>query len=404
MAAAPGTSIGSLLKGLAAVGLALAAVAAYRLSTLAALRVSDPEVALRQQPVDALAARAVLGSRLVEGAEPEIEPAHLQIALRNQPLAADLLAMQGLLLDEQGKPEPALKAVRLANRVSRRSAPANLRLIEAASASGDVPAAVQHYHAALAVHPELEKPLLRILAQGIAYPEVREALNPYLAQPSRWTGAFLDEASPTTNAADLAALLQPLPKGLLAEDYQARLAAILHRLAVEQGGEAAARFAVQIIPGFVPGTLSKLGLSPQTRDPRLGPLGWNLQGSDRIVVNVREGQVLELTAQPLSRGPVAVRDVLVQGGRNYVITQRVTFGSEAAKAGLRWSAACVGKEGAKPFWDQQVPASQEPVRYRSVVKVPSGCTVMRLTLHVAGPDGQLRATISLGELDLAQQR
>lgn len=401
--AAAGTSIGWLLKGVAAAGLALAAVPAYHLSALAALRVSDPEAALRQQPGDALAARAVLASRLSEGAELELEPANLRTALQNRPLAADLIAMQGLLLDAQGKPELALKAVRLANRVSQRSAPANLWLIEAASAAGDVRAAVRHYHAALAVHPELEKPLLPILAQGIAYPEVRAALKPYLAQPSRWIGAFLDEASRTANPSDLAALLQPLPAGLLAEDYQPRLAAILHRLAVEQGGEAATRFAGKIIPGFVPGTLTRLGLSPETRDPRLGRMAWNLQGSDRIVVDVRDGQMLEVTAQPLSRGPVAVRDLLVQGGQSYIFTQQVSFGSKAAKAGLRWSAACVGKEAAKQFWDQQVPASEEPVRYRSVVNVPSGCTVMRLTLHVAGPDGQLPATISLGELDLAQQ-
>jgi hypothetical protein len=381
----------------------LAAVPAYHLSALAALRVRDPEAAVRQQPGDGLAARAVLANRLAEGAEPELEPAHLRTALRNRPLAADLIAMHGLLLDAQGKPQPALETMRLANRVSRRSAPANLWLIEAASASGNVPAAVRHYHAALAVHPELEKLLLPILAQGIAYSEVREALKPYLAQPSRWTGAFLDEASRTGNPADLAALLQPLPAGLLSEDYQPRLAAILHRLAVEQGGEAAARFAGQIVPGFVPGTLTRLGFSPETRDPRLGSLAWNLQGSDRIVVDVREGQMLEATAQPLSRGPVAVRDMLVQGGQSYVLRQRVSFGSEAAKAGLRWSAECVGKEAAKPIWNQQVPASQEPVRYRSVVKVPSDCSVMRLTLHLVGPDGQLPATISLGELDLAQQ-
>lgn len=400
--AAPGTS-GWLLRGVAAAGLALAAVPAYHLSALAALRVRDPEAALRQQPGDALAAGAVLASRLAEGAEPELELAHLRTALRNRPLSADLIAMQGLLLDAQGKPQPALEAMRLASRVSRRSAPANLWLIEAASAAGDVRAAVRHYHAALAVHPELEKPLLPILAQGIAYPEVREALKPYLAQLSRWTGAFLDEASRTGNPADFAALLQPLPAGLLAEDYRPRLAAILHRLAVEQGGEAAAKFAGQIIPGFMPGTLTRLGLSPETRDPRLGSLAWNLQGNDRIVVDVRDGQVLELTAQPLSRGPVAARDMLVQGGQSYVLTQRVSFGSEAAKAGLRWSAVCVGKDGAKPFWDQQVPASREPVRYRSVVKVPSGCTVLRLTLHVAGPDGQLPATVLLGEMDLTPQ-
>ncbi len=398
-----GTSSGWLLKGLAAAGLALAALPAYHLSALAALRVNDPEAAYRLQPGDALAASTVLASRLAEGAELELDPGDLRVALRNRPLSADLIAMQGLLLDGEGKPEQALDVMRLASRVSRRSAPANLWLIEAASASGDVPGAVAHYHAALAVHPELEKPLLPILAAGIAFPEVRAALQPYLAQPTRWTGAFLDEASKQAAPADLAALLDPLPKALLAEDYRARLGAILHRLAVEQGEQAAAGMAQQIIPGFASATLSKLGLSAETRDERLGALAWSLKGNERIAVDLGADQVLEVTAQPLSRGQVAARDLLVEGGRSYVLAQRVALGSDAGRVGLRWSAACVSKQGVTPFWDQQVPVSREAVRYRSVVEVPSVCTVARFALHVAGPDGQLPATVSVGELDLMRE-
>lgn len=397
-----GTSSGWLLKGLAAAGLVLAAVPATNLSALAALRVNDPEAAYQVHPGDAVAASAVLSARLAEGAELELDPAALRTALRMRPLSGDLLATQGLLLDASGQPQQALEAMRLASRISRRTAPANLWLIEAASASGDVPGAVAHYHAALAVHPELEKPLLPILAAGIAFPEVRAALRPYLAQPARWTGALLDEASKQAAPADLAALLSPLPKALLEEGYQARLAAILHRLAVEQGGEAAARLAAQIIPGFAPETLRKLSLSAETRDARLGALAWNLKGNERIAVDVRGDQVLEVTAQPLSRGQVAVRDLLVDGGLRYNLTQRVAMGSDAGKVGLRWSAACVSRGGAQVFWDQQVPVSGEPVRYRSGFSVPSGCTAVRLALHVVGPDGQLPASLSIGELDLAR--
>lgn len=383
-----------------ATGLVLAADPAYQLGAVAYLRVNEPEAAFRNRPDDALAVSAILQDRLSEGGELQTKPVNMQAALQYRPLAAGLIAMQGLVSDANGKPAQASREMRLAHRLSRRIAPANIWLMEKASASGDVPAAVRHYHAAMAVHFELEKLLLPTLARAIAIPEVREALKPYLTQPTRWTGAFLDEASRTANAADLEVLLQPLPHGLLAKDYQGPLAAILHRLAIDQGGEAAVRFAGQIIPGFAAENLTKLDLSNETRDQRLGPLAWNLPANDLIVVDVREGQVLEVTAQPLASGLVATRDVLVQGGQNYVLTQRVFFGSEAAKAGARWSAACVRKEGVNPFWDQQVPVSQVSVRYRSIIKVPSGCTVARLILHVAGPDAQLPATVSLSELDL----
>lgn len=401
--AAWGNSSGWLLKGLAAAGLVLAAVPAYQLSALAALRVSDPEAAYRLQPYDAVAASTALASGLSEGAELELDPGNLRMALRNLPLSPDLIAMQGLLLDAEGKPEEALGAMRLANQVSRRSAPANLWLIEAASATGDLSRAVVHYHAALAVHTELEKPLLPILAAGITFPEVRTVLRPYLTQPTRWTGAFLDEASRQAAVADVAALLDPLPKALLAEDYRARLAAIMHRLAVEQGRETAAGMARQIIPGFAPQTLNKLGLSSETRDERLGALAWSITGNERIAVDLGGDQVLEVTAQPLSRGQVATRDLLVEGGRSYVLAQRVALRNDAAKVGLRWSAACVSKEGVTPFWSQHVPVSRETVRYRSVVKVPDGCKVARLSFHVVGPDGQLPAIVLVRELELAPQ-
>jgi hypothetical protein len=398
-----GSSIGWPLRGLVAAVLVLTAVPAYQLPAFAALQVNDPEAAYRLQPGDVLAAGTVLASRLAEGAELQLDPGDLRMALLNRPLSADLIAMQGLLLDTEGKLQQAQGAMQLASQVSRRSAPANLWLIETALAAGDVSRAVVHYHAALAVHTKLEKPLLSILSAGITFPEVRTALQPYLKQPTRWTGAFLDEVSRQPDVADVAALLDPLPKALLAEDYRARLAAIMHRLAVERAGGAAARMARQVIPGFAPQSLSKLELSAETRDKRLGALAWSFRGNERIAVNVGADQVLEVTAQPLSRGEVASRDLLVEGGRSYVLAQRVALGSDAGKVGLRWSAACVSKQGIAPFWEQLVPASREAVRYRSVVKVPNGCTVARFTVHVVGPDGQLAAIVSVGELALELQ-
>ena len=85
--------------------------------------------------------------------------------------------------------------------------------------------------------------LLDIAALALSQLDHGEAdLQPYLAQPTRWTGALLDEANKQAAPADLAALLDPLPKALLAEDYRARLGAIMHRLAVEQGRFVEERF------------------------------------------------------------------------------------------------------------------------------------------------------------------
>lgn len=405
---ATGKAFGFGLRAVAALGLAALAVPAFQYSHLAYLRANDPAGAYPLYPHDAVAAAGALRARLAEN--PAFQPgpddlANLRAALVARPLSPEVLALQGLSRDAAGQQREGLALLRTADRVSRRSALASLALIEAAANSGDVGAAVRYYHAALSVHPDLHPSLLPILAAGLAYPEVRAAVKPYLARPAPWTGPFLAAAASDAGAADLQALLQPLPPSLLDEAYKAQLAAILHRLALERGSAAAGAFAGQIIPGFKSSTLSDLALSLASNDPRLGALGWNFSTSEGVAAELGQDQVLTVTAQPLARGPAAARDLLVAGG-GYVFTQRVAFGAETVKPSLRWTASCVaaGKGAAAPFWDQRIPSSAAATRYRTPVTVPAECELVRFTLLVVGPDGQMPATVSISELGFTRQR
>lgn len=403
-----GKSAGFAIRLLTALGVAMLALPAYHISELAYLRANDPQSAYTIKPDDALAVTGTMSARLA--ADPAFVPgesdlASMRAALVSQPLSPDLLALSGLYRDAKGQNAEAEAFIQAANRVSRRSALAELALIEGASSSGDIGAAIRHYHAALSVHPDLQPSLLPILSAALTYPEVRAALKPYIARPVRWSGAFLSMAAREAGAAELEALLEPVPPALREEAYRPGLAAILHRLALERGSEAAARFAAQLIPGFAPAALSDFGLSEATSDERLGQLAWSFRSSEGIAAELGSDQVLTITAQPLFRGAAASRDLLVQGGANYLFNQRVSFGSEAVKPRLRWTAACVkpGEGKLEPFWDQPVPASSNTVRYRTPVPVPADCSVVRFTLEVAGPDGQMPATVSLSELGFVRQ-
>ena len=403
-----GTSLGFALRTAAALGLAALAVPAFRYSHLAYLRSNDPAAAYRANPHDALAVAGAIGARLAS--DPAFKPAprdveNLRMALIARPLSPDVLALRGVARDAAGQPRESLTLLHAADRVSRRSALANLALIEAAANSGDVSAAVRYYHAALSVHPDLRPSLLPILAAALTYPEIRVALKPYLARPAPWSAEFLGTAARDAGAAELEALLQPVPQTLLDEDYRPGLAAILRRIALEHGSTVAVRFAAQLVPGFVPATLSDLALSPATSDARLGALAWNFQSGEGIAAELGHDRVLTVTAQPLARGYAAVRDLLVEGGARYDFTQHVAFGTEAAKPGLRWTATCQlpGQGAAAPFWDQRVPASNAPTRYRTPVTVPDGCSLVRFTLELVGPDGQLPATVAVSELGFTRQ-
>lgn len=401
-----GTSGGLALKALCAVCLAGLALPAYRAAELAHLRVNDAAAAYRIQPHDARALSKVLAARLAT--DPSLrmgtqDRANLRAALIARPLSPELLALAAVSRGGEGQEQAAQDLMEAASKASRRSASASLWLIEAASISGDIPAALKHYHAALSVHTDLQPTLLPVLARAATYAEVRSALRPYLARPAPWAGALVDAALVHTRAGDLAALLTPLPPALQSIEYRARLGHVLERLAIETSEKAVSRFASAVVPGFKPATLSTLAVSEQAIDPRLGRLAWSFPVSEGLVVEAAGDGTLQVTAQPLARGPAAVRDLVVTGGARYFLAQRVAFGPEAIKPGLTWYGACVGRAGAEPaFWEQRVPGRDGATTYRSVFSVPEDCRVVRFTLSILGPDGQAAAVVHLNNFELSR--
>lgn len=399
---------GARLSGLAARAvLALVAIGcavqAFRYAEVAALRQITPLQAAKLAPKDAKALAHVLGSRI--DSSPEFKPSaqdlsDVRTALVAQPLEPKLLGIMGLAYEANGDTKQAADVMRVANRASRHDSVSGLYLIENASASGDVKATLKHYNTVLSTHPDLNAALLPILSSAIAYPEIRMGLRPYLQAEAKWVQPFMAVAAEKGSVTDLQDLLLPLPKAMLSEEYVPILAQVLHRIAVEGARSHALRFASAIVPGLSPVLFSNLGPDEMTLDRRLGLFAWTFPPNDGIQVQVDEDKSLQINADPLRHGAVAVRDLLLEAGSKYKLVERLEYGSGAGKINARWIVNCITPTSTTPFWEQRLPISSVAEGYRSQWVVPQGCRVVRLALFVEGPDGQMPATLTLSGLHL----
>lgn len=390
-------------KTLAAAGMIFLAVASYQYSRLSYLIANDPAQALASHPDGAIATAGYLAQRFNEN--PQFEASkqdltNIHTALRRQPLDAELLSFLALQMDRRGQSSAAKVLMKASNKVSRRDALTQLWLIENASASSDVGTALRHYHAALSVHPELRATLLPVLAAATAYPEVRTALRPYLSAPSLWTDSFLKIATTTASTSDIVALLHPIPAGIKTDSNRPALAQLLKRLAMEGGDNAAIQFAGELIPGFDHSTLTSLPITMQTRDPRLGSLAWMFPDVEGIDVSVNDSGEIQASIQPLAKGTLASRELIVTKNTSYILRQRVSFSTEASKAQLKWKGACLYRDREEAFWEQKIPPTDTATTYQMKLTIPSDCQLIRLTASASGPDGQLPNEVKLTPLML----
>jgi tetratricopeptide (TPR) repeat protein len=402
-----GTMGGLLAKAIFGLVVAGCAVPAKQYAQVATLRASAPNEAVRIAPRDARVLASTLGRRFEES--PEFKPSaadstNIKAALATQPLEPKLISVLGLAYDTAGDTEQASSMMQLAARTNRRDVVSGLYLIETASASGDVRSALRHYNAVLSTQPELYSTLLPILASAISYPEIRTALRPYLKGSARWAPPFLATAAESANARDLERLLLPLPGELSRGEYAPALAKVLYRLSLEGDKEAAARFAQAMIPEFSSSELTSLSVSAKTLDKRLGSFAWTFPSVEGVRVDPGYDNSMQISAEPLSRGIVASRDLVIEGPETYQFRQRLDFGSGSSKIVARWTAECITTTGRQRFWEQRLPSNRQQGTYQSVINVPANCKIMRMALEAEGADSQLPSLLNINGLTLTRSR
>lgn len=398
---------GLLAKAVLGLAVAGCALPAAQYAQVATLRASAPNEAARIAPRDARVVASTLGRRFEEN--PEFKPgtedlANIRAAIAARPLEPKVISLLGLAYEAAGNTQQAASLMELADCASRRDLISGLYLIEMASASGDVHKTLRHYNAVLSTQPELYSTLLPILASAISYPEIRTALRPYLESGARWAPPFVASAAENSIPGDLQSLLLPLPAELSREEYTPAIAKALYQVALQGDRKATARFARAIIPGFPGSELSNLSISTKTLDKRLGSFAWTFPSVEGVRVVPSPDNSMQISAEPLSRGVVAWRDLVIDGPETYQFMQRLDYPSGAGKISARWTAECITPTGRQRFWEQRLPQNGQQDTYRSVVNVPVSCKIMRVALFAEGADSQLPSLLIIKGLTLIGSR
>ena len=393
-----------LLIGAASLALAWPA---YDFALFSTLRVANPEVALRLSPSDSVALAKVVSLRIKEEQRYDADPDDTRAALRSlsaTPLSRSSLRIVGMNAGLAGDSDRAAAAMGLSSRVSRRDTLAQAWLLERSLERNDFEAALQHYHAALSVRPELDQVLNPVLVTTVQYPEIRTAIRPYLVSNARWAPSFLNRASEDADATTLFEMISPVARWLGSEPYYHSMGRIAYRLAADGKWDDAMELAETTWGDFSAQEFAALPPSRITTDKRLGRLAWALTTGQGINARVNQDGTMDVSMDPLSRGTIAVREVAVAGGGQYSFIQRVKFFGSGEMARINWRAECVSSadEKSRPVWKQTVPSRSDAMTYRSAINVPVDCNLLSLTLSGTGPESQRQSTFRIMQVEFAK--
>lgn len=325
-------------------------------------------------------------------------------SLKMRPLNAQVLAALGIGYAADPKTEGRTsQLMALADKVSRREPVSQMWLIEWASAEGDVPEALRHYHAVLSTNPALGQALYPVLASALDFPEVQAGLHHYLVSKALWFPNFAAFAAYNAKIDGVMGMIGRDYSSLRLEQYTPTNAGIVWRLAEQGRPNEAMAFAQKVFQGFDTQSFSKLEVSPATLDTRMGRLAWTL--ADGAVANVRftEPDEVWITLEPQARADVLSRSIMVNSGSGLVLSYALNSEGDSSPASFKWNIGCENSAmtgaAAVPWEHIASIKSDEP---NSSVTFPGirGCSLLRVKLSALGPDGQSATATKLSKLSI----
>jgi hypothetical protein len=183
------------MRGAVLLGCALALWATLAITVDRVFARRAPQVALGWNPWSADAATQRAELTLARGAGLAAMPAvrrDMTAVLRREPVNPPAARLLGLAYAAQRDEAQAERALRYAERMSRRDLPTQLALIESAVARGDIAVALTHYNRALVTNNRSRDLLLPILVAAADQPQVTGPLARALAARPRWWREFMD--------------------------------------------------------------------------------------------------------------------------------------------------------------------------------------------------------------------
>jgi hypothetical protein len=369
------------------------------------LREADPKSAYSSDPSDGLAAVNAFSAELTTNPQFIISSRDAdasRASLVSRPLNASLLSFYGLRAASIGKAGLANAVMASADTATRRDTFSQLWMIEQKSGAADVKGAVGHYNALLSVHPAMHATLLPVLVSAVAYPEVRDAIRPYLKLESRWSAPFLDIASQRLEVDQYRELVEPIASRLRGDGYTVSNARIIYRLAQSGLADDAWKLFPLVAPDVDVAAFRTFAPNVANLDPKWLPLSWTLGQSDDISTSVDGDGTIDVTVAPTARGLIASRDMAVVPSSTYLLGHRSMYEPASTRASLRWSIYCSAQNGPQLIVDRFVPAAANSKLVQLSVEVPENCNLVRVELSALGPEGQLGSMLKINDLTLTK--
>lgn len=329
---------------------------------------------------------------LAENPEHRLEPKRIQnarLTLINRPLNSQVFA--GLALaagnDVNGQAS-ADRFMVLADRIGRREPISQLWLIEKSAAAGDVPGTLRHYNRILSARPELSATLFPVLAAAIDFPEVRQAVLPYLRSQRPWIKDFIIFAATNSKLDGLVRLLAPNLHLIRDERYMEAKSEAVFRLAEAGQRDEALAFAKNAYSNLDLAAFSTFAISRTTLDKRLGRFAWQMVENENVQTAIGEDGSVEVTIQPATQADVLTRHILLRETQERPVRFVVESRNGGREVVFDLSVSCA--ESGRPITSSKVYrfAPEGPALEFSGVEDLQGCELAFVSLKALAPDGQ----------------
>jgi hypothetical protein len=327
----------------------------------------------------------------------------LLAGLRVDPLSRRALRALGLDAELAGDEERAIRLMKASDAISRRDSATQFWLLKEAGDRQDWPATFRHLDAAISTSESTWQQLFPILAQGLAYPEVRSALTEPLQRGRFWVPAFLTHAIENSpNPENVARLLReaaPLAQG---DDLIPLQASLVARFAALGRIEEASQFARDAL-GADGETLGRIAITSDTIDPLFVPLTWQVIQQPNIAVDLdpERGSAL-FSAAPGPRSVPLTRHLALDPGR-YTFSFVATASPMSEPAESEWAISCIS--GNQPRLIIEAPVNTKSRSGNAIsFDLPDSCPGAVFSLVILGNIEGSEAAISISDMSLVRSR
>jgi len=369
-------------------------------------RASNPELALRFQPLDARANAASAKAMVVRGGARMLGTAQqrARAALARDPTAVDAISTLGIIASLQGRNDLADRRFRHAERMSRRDLVSQLWLIERNVQANDIAGALRHYHIALSTSVLARQQLVPILISASSDRAIVGPLRSLLRTRPIWRNNFIERL--ISEGADPGAMVA-VTKGILDHRTQpdrGYLNTLLGRL-VQMGAYGRAWEAWSDASRGEAGSTAGLRDGEFRMVDGLPPFHWVYSTEPGLLSERRpretpaEGFALHLPASNRA-GETATQLLRLSAGRHLIAA---TVGNVAGEPESRphLSVRCAGAARAA-LLDLSFPsAGSSGETMRASISVPEDCPFQWLAIHVRGNlDGESADSPWIGSIEV----